>query len=447
MTDLPRSETPVEGEDSPSRGSWVSYVLPTSSLYRALPAMQFRDFRLFWIGQLISLTGTWIQSVAQQWLVLELTGSAFKLGLVTTVQFTPLLVLSLVGGAVADRFPKRDLLLATQVVSGLLALALGILVRTGTVQYWHVLAFAGALGVVNAFYTPARQAFVPELVDRETLLNAVALNSAIFNGARVVGPAVGGILVAAVGLSLNFFLNALSYVAVIAMLLLISRRPRRVAPEGQRLWENVKEGLSYIVATPVVYTILLLVGVASLFGLNFTTLMPLVARYILHVGSDGFGFLMASMGLGSLTGAIGLSFLKRRDLTRALILGGCIAFTAGEIILAFSRSFPLSVVLLVGIGFSSTLFTTTANTRVLSLTPSELQGRVMSVYSLMFLEMTPFGSILSGLVAERWGTPPALILGGAITLVFAVGVMVFHPERGRRSARVVEAGEAPLPDA
>lgn len=431
MANIPRREAQAESEGSPSRGSWVTYIIPVPSLYRAFPALQFRDFRLFWFGQLISLTGTWIQSVAQQWLVLELTGSAFKLGLVTTVQFTPLLILSLVSGAIADRVRKRNLLIATQVISAMLALGLGILVRTGAVQYWHVLVFAGALGIVNAFYTPARQAFVPELVDKDTLLNAVALNSAIFNGARVVGPAVGGILVASVGLSLNFFLNAASYIAVIGMLLLITPKPGRPAPQGQRLWNNVQEGLRYIVATPVVYTILMLVGVASLFALNFTTLMPLVARYVLHVGSDGFGFLMASMGVGSLTGAICLAFLKRRDLARPLILTGCIVFTAAEIALAVSRIFPVSVALLVVIGFSSTLFTTTANTRILSTTPSELQGRVMSVYSLMFLGMTPFGSVLSGLVAQHWGTPLALILGGAITLIFAVGVLLFRPERRR----------------
>lgn len=431
MTDIPRSDAAAEREGAPSRGSWATYLGPFTSIYRALPALQFRDFRLFWVGQLISLIGTWIQSVAQQWLVLELTGSAFKLGLVTTVQFIPVLVLSLVSGAIADRFPKRNLLIVTQVISGLLALGLGILVRTGAVQYWHVLAFAGALGIVNAFYTPTRQAFVPELVDKETLLNAVALNSAIFNGARVVGPAVGGILVATVGLSLNFFLNAVSYLAVIGMLLLITPRPARSMVQGQRIWSNVKEGLSYIVATPVVYTILMLVGVASLFALNFTTLMPLVARYMLHSGSDGFGFLMASMGIGSLTGAISLAFLKRSDLSRPLILTGSIVFTSAEILLALSRSFSLSVVILVVIGLSSTLFTTTANTRILSLTPNELQGRVMSVYSLMFLGMTPFGSVLSGLVAQRWGTPLALVLGGAITLVFALGVMVYRPEQRR----------------
>src|SRR5919202_3613856 len=182
-------------------------------LFGRLPALQSRDFRLFWFGQMVSLTGTWVQSVAQQWLVLKLTGSAFKLGLVTTVQFTPLLILALIGGAIADRLDKRSLLLATQVISLLLAVGLGTLVATGTVQYWHVLVFAGMLGTVNAFYTPARQAFVPELVEKDALLNAVALTSAIFNGARVIGPAIGGVLIATIGLSLNFYLNAASYLA------------------------------------------------------------------------------------------------------------------------------------------------------------------------------------------------------------------------------------------
>jgi MFS family permease len=308
--------------------------VPRGRVTRALPALESRGFRLFWGGQMVSLTGTWIQSVAQQWLVLELTGSAFKLGLVTTVQFTPLLLLALVGGAVADRMPKRDLLLATQVISAVLALLLGVLVKTGAVQYWHVLVFAGALGTVNAFYTPARQAFVPELVPRESLLNAVALNSAIFNGARVVGPALGGLLVANVDLSLCFFLNAASFLAVIASLLLIQPKAVERADPG-RLLSNVAEGLRYVVATPVVYTILALVGVASLFALNFTTLMPLFAKYVLHAGSAGFGFLMAAMGMGSLTGAILLAFFTRREFAKTLIYAGACIFTAAEIAFSF----------------------------------------------------------------------------------------------------------------
>ncbi|MGH2449060.1 MAG: MFS transporter, partial [Chloroflexota bacterium] len=312
-----RPETPKDAVAS--SGSWLHWLIPRRpGLGGSLPALQSRDFRLFWFGQALSLIGTWVQSVAQQWLVLKLTGSAFDLGLVTTAQFTPMLILSLVGGAVADRMPKRNLLLATQVASALLAVLLGTLVRTGQVRYWEVVVIAMMLGTVNAFYTPARQAFLPELVPRDALLNAVALNSAIFNAARVVGPAIGGILIATIGLSLNFYINAVSFVAVLGSLLLIHPRPRAAA-SGENLRKNVAEGLRYILDTPVVYTILALIGVASLFGLNFTTLMPLFANYVLHVGSSGYGFLMAAMGVGSLTSAILLAFFNRRDLTRRFI--------------------------------------------------------------------------------------------------------------------------------
>jgi len=409
-----------------SSSSWIRWLLArVPSRGGAFPALGFRDFRLFWFGQLISLTGTWIQTVAQQWLVLKLTDSPFALGLVTTIQFIPLLVLALFTGAIADRVPKRNLILVTQVAAGLLALILGLLVSTGQVRYWHVLVIAALLGTVNAFYNPARQAFIPELVDRESLLNAVALNSAIFNGARVVGPAVGGILVATIGLSLNFYLNAASYLAVIAGLLLI--RPVARATRAQEpLVRNVAEGLRYIFDTPVVYTILILIGAASLFGLNFTTLMPLFARYVLNIGSSGFGFLMAAMGLGSLAGAITLAFVSSRDLARRFIYGGIFAFSAIEIVFAFSRQPAISAALLFLVGLSSTLFTTSANTRILSLTPQHLQGRVMSVYGLMFLGMTPFGSFLSGVVAQRWGAPVAAAGGAAITLVLALAVFAYH---------------------
>ena len=382
---------------------------------------------------MVSLAGTWVQTVAQQWLVLKLTGSAFKLGLITTVQFTPLLFLALVGGAIADRVAKRNLLLITQVVSGALALLLGVLVQTGQVRYWHVVVLAGTLGVANAFYVPARQAFVPELVDQDALMNAVALNSAIFNAARVIGPALGGILIASVGLSLNFYLNAASYVAVIVGLLLIRPRSATRRHEGENLWRNVMEGLQYIVATPVIYTILLLIGVASLFGLNFTTLMPLFARYVLHVDSAGFGFLMAALGIGSVVTAIGLAFFNRREYARRFIFTGATVFTGAEIVFALSRNYALSIGLLVLVGVFSTLFTTTANTRVLSLTPAQLQGRVMSVYSLMFLGMAPFGSLLSGAVAQRFGAPAALIAGAAIALGFTLFIILYRPvERAAR---------------
>jgi MFS family permease len=298
-----------------------------------------------------------------------------------------------------------------------------------------------ALGIVNAFYTPSRQAFVPELVDSDSLLNAVALNSAIFNGARVIGPAVGGVLIATLGLKLNFYLNAASYLAVIAGLLMIKPRPRRVREGDAGLIGRVGEGLGYVRATPVVYTILALVGVASLCALNFTTLMPLMASNVLHVGSTGYGFLMASMGTGSLTGAIFLATFNRRDLARRLIYGGAFVFTIAEIAFGFSRVYALSIALLVVVGLFSNLFSTTANTRVLSLTPSHLQGRVMSVYSLMFLGVTPFGSFLAGLIAEQFGAPTAIIAGAALTLAFSFAVFLYRPSQRaqRRLDRQVTA--------
>lgn len=433
LANLPRVDRPEPArEPVPSSGSWVRWLLPVGpGLYESLPALVSKEFRLFWFGQIVSLSGTWIQSVAQQWLVLKLTGSAFKLGLVTTVQFTPLLLLTLVGGAVTDRVTKRNLLLLTQILSGLLALLLGVLVQTGSVQYWHVLAIAGALGTVNAFYTPARQAFVPELVDKDALLNAVALNSAIFNGARVIGPALGGILIATIGLSLNFYLNAASYLAVILGLLAIRPRPAIRTEEEQNLWQTMVQGLQYITANPVIYTVLAMIGVASIFGLNFTTLLPLFARYVLHVGSDGYGFLAAAMGFGSLCGAIALAFFNRREHARRYIFTGAIVFSIAEFLLGLSRNYGLSLALLVVVGLFMTLFTTTANTRVLSLTPSHLQGRVMSVYSLMFLGLTPFGSLVSGAIAQRFGTPVALAGGGGVTLAFTLIILIYRPTRRR----------------
>lgn len=372
--------------------------------------------------------------MAQQWLVLSLTHSAFALGLVTAVQFTPLLLLSLIGGALTDRVPKRNLLLLTQVGAAALAVILGTLVATGMVRYWHVLVLAGLLGTVNAFYTPARQAFVPELVDKQTLPNAIALNSTLFNGARVVGPAIGGLLIASLGLTLNFYLNAVSYLAVIGGLFLIPSRPPRPREAQTSLLRDVGEGLAYIRGASVVFTILILVGTASLFAMNFTTVLPVIAQDTLRVGSSGFGFLMASMGLGSLAGAIALVFLRRSDLSRRLIYSGVIVFTVTEIGFSFSRAYLLDAVLLVIVGFSMTLFTTTANTRVMSLTPGRLQGRVMSVYSLMFLGMTPFGSLLAGIVAQRWGAPAALASGASVTLVVSIAVFLYRRHGRARAA-------------
>lgn len=399
------------------------------------PALGARPFRLFWLGQTVSLTGTWVQTVAQQWLVLQITHSAFQVGLVVTVQFLPLLLLVLLTGPVADRVDKRLLLLVTQVLSLFLAALLGTLTVLHVVQFWHILLISAALGTVNAFYTPARQSFVPELVDRKDLLNAVALNSAIFNGARVVGPALGGVLYAATGPGIAFYINAASYLAVIVGLLMIKplHRERAEERDPSTYMTDLLEGFSYIFANTRVMVILLLIGISSLFALNFTTLLPVFAHFNLHLSSSGFGILLTAQGAGSLAAAVVLSVWTRREFARRFIYGGAFTFLILEFAFAFTRSYPLAIGLLLPTGFFMTIFTTTSNSRVLELTPSALQGRVMSVYSLMFLGVTPFGSLGAGAVAQKWSASVAFAGGAGVTLLATAVIFIW---RGRnRSSR------------
>lgn len=402
-----------------------------------LPALESRGFRLFWFGQMISLTGTWVQSVAQQWLVLQITHSAFQVGLIVTVQFLPLLLLVLFTGPVADRMDKRLLLLITQVLSMILAAILGTLTILHIVQYWEILIIAGSLGTVNAFYTPARQSFVPELVPRKALLNAVALNSTILNSARVVGPALGGLLYAATGPGWAFYINAASYIAVIVSLMLIRtvRTESRPRTEPSTYVSDLAEGFRYIWHDTRVLVILSLVGITSLFALNFTTLLPVFARFVLHLNSSGFGILLTAQGAGSLLAAVVLSFYSRQDLARRLIYGGAFAFLILELAFAFTTNFGVALALLLPTGFCITLFSTTANSRVLGLSPEHLQGRVMSVYSLMFLGVTPIGSLMAGAVAERFGAPTAFWAGAGITLLATAVIFLWRKRAGAPADR------------
>jgi MFS family permease len=389
--------------------------------FSRMPALRSRGFQLFWYGQMISLTGTWVQSIAQQWLVLNLTHSPFKVGLIVTVQFLPLLVLVLFTGPVADRVDRRILLICTQVIAMMLATILGTLTLLHLIRFWEILILASALGTVNAFYVPARQSFVPELVDRSAILNAVALNSAVFNGARVIGPAIGGLLYAITGPAWAFYINAASYLAVIAGLLLIrpSHRARseRAKREPGTFLTDLLEGFRYIFATTPILVILLMIGIASLFALNFTTLLPPFAKYVLHLGSGGFGALLAVQGAGSLLASVVLSIYSRPDLARRLIYGGAFSFLILEVAFSFTRSFTISACILLPTGFAMSIFSTTANSRVLNLSPERLHGRVMSAYSLMFLGVTPIGSLLAGVVAETLGAQYGFLLGASITLI------------------------------
>jgi MFS family permease len=393
------------------------------SVPRFARALRHRNYRLFFSGQLVSLIGSWMQSVAESWLVYRLTGSAALLGVAGFASQIPVLFLATFGGSVADRFNRHRIIVITQTMSMVLPLILAVLVFTGRVHVWHVLALAATLGVVNAFDVPARQAFVIEMVGKDDLVNAIALNSSIVNGARAIGPAVAGILVAAVGEGWCFLLNGLSYIAVIAGLLMMKLPPRMQTGHPKKALAGVAEGYRYVRNTMPVRDLLLMVGVLSFAGQPFSTLMPIFAEEILHGGARGLGLLMASAGVGSLAGALTLASRSTiRGLGRivawsALVFG--IALTA----FAMSRIFWLSAALLLIVGMTMITQAASTNTLIQSMVPDAMRGRVMAIYAMMFMGMMPIGSLVEGWVAERIGAPITVMGGG---LVCIAGAAVFN---------------------
>ncbi|MDQ0285477.1 MFS family permease [Desulfofundulus luciae] len=384
-----------------------------------ISSLRHRNFRLFWTGQCISLVGTWMQNMAQSWLVLELTGSPFLLGLVGGLQFVPLLFFALIAGAVADRLPKRPLLLFTQGMSMLFALVLGLLTLYNVVQYWHVAVLAFLLGTINALDMPARQAFIIELVGREDLMNAIALNSSIFNGARIIGPAVAGLVISTVGIAACFLANAASFLFVLGGLLLVRVRGEVDGREDHRnLWEDVHEGLAYIRSNSTVFTVLAMVGGMSALAMNFNVLVPVFAREVLHRQAQGFGFLMSATGLGAFAGALTVAYLSNRGPRLKLLLAGASGLCFCELMLAPVRLYSLALVLLCLAGFAVSTFSASANATVQMNVPDHLRGRVMSVYSLVFIGLVPAGNFFSGTVAHLWGAPAGFALGGGLALLF-----------------------------
>lgn len=420
-----------------------------SRLSQGLAAFQHRNFRLFFTGQFVSVTGTWIHRLAQSWLVLTLTPSAFALGLVSALQFLPILLLGLAGGIVADRFPKRNLLVATQSAAAVQAAFLAALVWFGHVELWHVYVLALGLGTVNAFDMPSRQSFVVEMVGKEDLVNAVALNSAVFNAARLIGPALAGFILAAFGVAVCFAINSVSYLAVIAGLLLmrIERRERQRSRGG---FSQLREGLDYVRRTPPVLMTIVLVGAVATFGMNSNVWVPLLAKKEFEVGGSGFGILFAALGLGSLIGALGLAFLGREP-RRGVLLAGASAMGLFELVLALAGAIPLSLaaalIILPGIGLAMTTTTSMANSFVQSTVPDALRGRVMSVYMTVFAGTVPFGALLTGTTAKFFGTPASIAIGGLVTLIAAGWIAWYSGVLGHRVPRERPTAIPPVPRA
>jgi MFS family permease len=386
---------------------------------RAVRALRHRDYRVFLAGQLASLIGTWIDTVAESWLIYRLTGSAELLGVAGFASQFPVFFLSPLGGAIADRYDRRRVLMATQALSMLLAFALAVLTLTHVVQVWHVMLLAALLGLVNAVDIPTRQAFVYDLVGRADIVNAVALNSTMFNSARVIGPAVAGLLVAAVGEGWCFFINAVSFLAVIGSLAAIRATRGQLAPHTGSQLARLTAGFRYARHNRPVRALLLLVALISFMGMPYSVLMPVVSEQILHAGARGLGILMGAAGLGALFGAISLTLRDGlRGLGRWIAIGNGV-FGVFLILFALSRTFWLSAALLLPVGAAMIVVLAAANTLLQSMVPDNLRGRVMALYSMVFMGMAPFGALTAGWIAEHWGAPLAVGLGGGACIVGA----------------------------
>lgn len=388
-------------------------------LLRPFRTFRHRNYRLFFSGQIISLTGTWIQQVALGWLVLTLTNSALLLGVVSSMGALPVLAFSLPAGVIADRFNKRNLIVLTQSCAMTLAFALAFLTYKGIVNVYYIMAIGFLLGTVNAFDAPTRQSFVIEMVGREDLTNAIALNSAMFNSARIIGPAIAGALIAAIGTAGAFFVNSASFIAVITGLLFmhVNHTTPKVHPS---VAQGLKEGLGFIRQNRMVAGLLALTAIVSIFSIPYAVLMPIFARDILKVGARGLGYLMSSVGSGALIGALTLSSLGDSKWKGKLLLAGNLTFCTMLVLFSFSRIWPLSLALLVGVGWGMMTNMALTNTLIQTAVPDRLRGRVMSVYTLMFLGLAPLGSLQAGIIAHWLSAPTAIRIGAIICATSAI---------------------------
>jgi MFS family permease len=401
-------------------------------------AFGHRNYRLFFTGQAISLTGTWMQAVAQDWLVLQVSGGQpFWLGVVSAAQFLPPMILGLFGGVLADALPKRQTLVATQIVMLVLAATLAIMTATGQITVGMIVILAVLLGCTSSIDMPVRQSFSIELVGPEDVGNAVSLNASIFNGARVIGPALAGLLIGAVGIAAAFAINAVSFLASIAALQLMRddelhrARILNVPHSPGEVRDNLAEGLGYVRHTPIVLMAVTVVGVVATLGMNFNVLTPPLAQQVLGSDAAGYGFLMTASGIGALAAAVTLVLAGQPRTWR--IAAGAIVLGTASVLLSFSRSYPLSLLLMAPIGFGGVFMAATANATIQLHSPDGLRGRVMSVYTTVFSASVPIGGIATGTLAATLGVPVTIAISGGLSLLAGIGAAVWWSRirRGR----------------
>jgi MFS family permease len=412
----------VAGVPEEVTGQQRRVVSGTLSWRQTFSALKHRNFRLFFAGQMVSLIGTWMQNTAQGWLVYQLTGSKILLGVVAAVGSTPMMLLSVWGGSIADRFPKRRILLWTQTTMMVTALVFAALVASQQIRIWQIMFLAAIGGLAMAFDMPARQAFMVEMTNREDLMNAVSLNSSIVNGARVLGPSMAGLLMAHAGIAFCFFLNGLSFLAVIAGLLMM-RLPRFVpiAHAGSAL-THILEGFSYVWKDWRMRTMLILFAIVGIFGWSYSVMMPAFAREVLNVDEKGYGMLLSANGVGALMGALTVASVGHRANRRFLVLGGLLIFSAMLLLLALVKSYFLALLCLGIAGWGMLLFFSTINTLLQTSASDAMRGRVMGIWALVFGAMTPLGGLEAGALSHFLGLQGAIAFGAIVCALSAVVV-------------------------
>jgi MFS family permease len=427
---------------SPANAAWNGNSRIRARVAVTLRALRHRNFQLFFAGQLISLIGTWMQSVAQAWLVYRLTQSSLLLGLVGFAGQIPVFLVAPLGGTTADRHNRHRIIILTQTASMILASILAALALTHLVQVWHIFVLAVLLGVVNAYDIPARQAFLMDMVGREDLMNAIALNSSMFNGARVIGPAIAGVLVAKIGEGWCFFANAVSYIAVIAGLLLMRVQSPMKRLHGSAL-EHIIEGFRFVNQAKPIRALLLLLALVSLVGMPYAVLMPVFAQNILHGGARELGLLMGATGVGALIGAVTLAAKQDLKGLGKWVAVCSVSFGMFLILFAYSRHLWVSMALLVPVGGFMMVQMASSNTLIQAMVPDQLRGRVMAVYSMMFMGMAPFGALFAGVVAQGFGAPLTVAVGGFVCIGGALLFAAWLPMiRGEARQLIVAQGLA-----
>jgi MFS family permease len=404
---------------------------------RTFASLSIRNYRLYFLGQGISVSGTWMQTVAQGLLVLKLTGSGTALGLVTAIQTLPILFFGPWGGVIADRFPKRKILYCTQAAAGLLSLTMGTLVMTGAVRLWMVYLIAAALGMVKVFDNPTRQTFVREMVGKEYLTNAVSLNSTEMNFARVIGPAMAGVMVATVGLGECFIVDGLSYSAVIIMLAMMREEELHPAARVARAKGQLMEGLRYVRSSPVLLNVLIMMAIIGTFTYEFSVILPLLSEFTFNAGASGYAALTSAMGIGAVVG--GLYTAGRRNSTPKMLVISASLFGASVLMTALSPTLFIAVLAMVVVGFFSINFTSLGNVTLQLESSPAMQGRVMALWSVAFLGTTPFGGPLIGWIGENAGPRWGLLIGGLAAIVAAgIGMMAVRKGREQVPERLSE---------